>query len=578
MSSVCLIRPPAVESFRFATGSITAPLGLAYITAAIEAAGHAVHVVDAVGEGPRVRTHFYKGYLVGLRLEDIVQRIPSDAEVVGITVIFTHEWPAIVRLVDLIKAARPDVTVILGGEHITSMPEFCLTTAKADYLVLGEGEETVVELLDALAASGDLRGVPGLAFHDGDAVAVNPRRSRRTEIDDIPAPAWDRFDLAAYHKNRFVGGMYSEHLTVPVLATRGCPYQCTYCSAPNMWLPRWIPRDPKLVADEIEHYVTHYGARNFPFQDLTAILQKKWIVTFCNELIDRQLDITWQLPTGTRCEPLDAEVADLLRRTGMTNMPFAPESGSETTRRLIKKKMKTDILFRSIEDSLGSGLNVSIFLVIGFPHDKAEHLAENLPFLERLVDSGVKDVSVGFYMALPGTEIFNSLYDSGRIKLDRSYFRHILDSLSLVPSQSYCDDLSRLDLFKWKLRMYLHFYRTKGVHADKGGLFASIRRAVSGVFSSGGHDSKLQTAVRHGLQSGFETVASRFGPRWLPRDEEVAMFSDWDNIFRRIRTQRLAAGAARPTPEDTADLHKKNVISILAQEHGGNRFVADAAE
>ena len=259
---------------------------------------------------------------------------------------------------------------------------------------------------------------------------VNRRRERKLDIDDIAPPDWDDFSPIVYHRNRFVGGMYSSRITVPILATRGCPYQCTYCSAPNMWLPRWIPRDPVKVVDEIEKYVKTFGAGNFPFQDLTAIIQKDWIKAFCNELIRRNLKVQWQLPTGTRSEAIDFEVARLLKAAGLTSMAYAPESGSDTTRRLIKKKMTAPKLFESIDAAAAAGLNVAVSLVIGFPHDRPEHLAENLPFIDELAKHGVNDVSVGYYLALPGTELFHSLYDAGRIKIDREYFRHILDSLA----------------------------------------------------------------------------------------------------------------------------------------------------
>ena len=153
---------------------------------------------------------------------------------------------------------------------------------------------------------------------------MNKRRVRCLDVNDIPWPAWEAFDLKTYHDQRFFNGMYSPYLTVPILATRGCPYQCTYCSAPNMWTPRWIPRDYRKVVDEIEYYVTSYGARNFPFQDLTAIVRKDWIVGFCREILARGLDITWQLPSGTRSEAIDEEVAHLLRQSGMISMAYAP--------------------------------------------------------------------------------------------------------------------------------------------------------------------------------------------------------------------------------------------------------------
>lgn len=565
-SHVTLIRPPAIEAFRFTTTSITPPLGLAYIAAALEAAGHDIDIVDAVAEAPETQTRYFRGYCVGLRLNQIVERISPDTSAIGISVIFTHEWPIVAKLISLIKEKYPAIPVILGGEHVTSLPEFCLITSLSDYLVLGEGEEIVIELLEALANKKPLLNVDGIAYRDGDHVMMTKRRARSTEIDNISVPAWHMFDLDTYHKQRFVGGMYSPHMTVPILATRGCPYQCTYCSAPNMWTPKWIPRNPQLVVDEIEHYVNAFGARNFPFQDLTAIIQKDWIIEFCQEILKRKLDITWQLPTGTRSEAIDAEVAMLLKQSGMTSMAYAPESGSDLTRKLIKKKMKAEKLFTSIDAAQGAGLNVAAYLVIGFPHDRIEHFQDNLPFIDKLIEHGITDLAVGFYMALPGTELFYSLYDSGRIKLDRDYFSHILAAQAIAPSQTY-SDLSKLQLTMWKWRMFLRFYGGKMNSEGDGRIFSSIVRFASGLIGSGDHDTKLQTAAWNGIHSLWSSVASYLGPRWIDPKEEQMLFAEWDAIYRRIRQSRVNAGVGVNAPAESEELHLTNVIGKLASEH-----------
>src|SRR5581483_10517598 len=232
---ICLIRPPAVECFRFATTSVTLPLGLAYIAGALETAGHQVCVVDALGEAPETHTRYFKGYLMGLPLEQIAERVPRDADAVGISVIFTHEWPMAVRLIELIKARMPNTPVILGGEHITALPEFSLMTSQADILVLGEGEETIVELVGALRDKRDLASIEGIAYRDGASVRMNRRRNRRTAIDEIAWPAWQHFKIETYTQQHHVGGVFTGDLSMPILATRGCPYQCTYCSSVNMW-------------------------------------------------------------------------------------------------------------------------------------------------------------------------------------------------------------------------------------------------------------------------------------------------------------------------------------------------------
>src|SRR5689334_16932281 len=109
-SVISLIRPPAAEAFRFSSASITLPLGLAYIAGALRQANFKTEVIDAIAEGPDTRTKYCKGYLVGLRFDDIVKRIPDGTDIVGITVVFTHEWPAIVKLIDKIRERFSDVT------------------------------------------------------------------------------------------------------------------------------------------------------------------------------------------------------------------------------------------------------------------------------------------------------------------------------------------------------------------------------------------------------------------------------------------------------------------------------------
>lgn len=564
---ITLIRPPAVEAFRFATTSITLPLGLAYISAALKKKDFKVQIIDAVGNEPDSRVGYYKGYLVGESLDKIVNKITSATNFIGITVVFTHEWPLVVKLIDLIKNKFPNKKIIIGGEHVSAMPEFCLATSKADYIVMGEGEETIVELIsDNLIEENKLKKIRGLGYRLENEIFINPRRQRRTDLDEIAIPDWQSFEVKKYHQNRFVGGMYSESITVPILATRGCPYQCTYCSAPNMWLPRWIPRDPIKVVDEIEYYKKIFNAKNFPFQDLTAIIKKEWIKAFCEEIIKRNLNITWQLPTGTRSEAIDDEISNLLKKSGMTSMAYAPESGSEETRKFIKKKMKTENLFKSINSAAKAGLNIAVFIVIGFPHDNKKNLRENINFIKRLASQGVTDMSVGYYMALPGTQLFNSLFDSGKITLDKKYFSHILDSLAIVPSQKYCFNLSKLKLLYYKIYFLFTFYKEKNKSSIKSSIFKKFKFLINLMLRKDSHESKLQTALTNAINSMKDTIRSK-RVRWMSKDEEKLLFAEWDKIYRNIRNKKISSGAIEKSPAESTELHKVNVITAIIKEH-----------
>jgi hypothetical protein len=249
-------------------------------------------------------------------------------------------------------------------------------------------------------------------------------------------------------------------------------------------------------------------------------------------------------------------------------MAYAPESGSERTRELIKKEMHTSRLFASIEAAVNARLNVAVFLIVGFPHDTREQLAENLPFVDRLVAAGITDLVLGYYMNLPGTELFDSQYDAGKVRLDRTYFGHILQSTELFPSISYCEHLGRLGLAWWKYRLYLRFFAGSWRKTLGGRQLRSARRALSGLWNRE-TDSKLPAAIRHSLKTLWNTIKVRFARRWIPRREERRLIAGWDAIYREIRAQQLAS-VSRPTLA-TQELFQHNVNAAIHERHATTR-------
>ena len=145
-----------------------------------------------------------------------------------------------------------------------------------------------------------------------------------------------------------------------------------------------------------------------------------------------------------------------------------------------------------------------------------------------------------------------------------------LHNNALVPSQSYCDQLTKRDLMFWKSRMLLRFYRAKGRLNHGAGLATSLRQAFSG-FRKGEHSTKLQTAFRNGLESGVHSIGMQFRRGWVPRSAEQRMFAPWDAIYRTIHEQKLEQGIVPPAPLDTAELHHGNVAIALRHEHEAPR-------
>lgn len=419
MAIICLIRPGVAVSPRTVTENTPVlPLGLAYVAASLREAGHEVTVIDCVGDAMDQKTP-YKGIVIqGLTNDQVVERIPPDTNLIGVGVMFSHDWPNVREMTKQISHAFPDTPIMAGGEHISSLPELALRDSPIRVCGIGEGEAVAVEIAEALTTGGDLTGIPGIAYEDENGEIVRTgRRDRIRNVNDIPWPAWDLFRIEAYTRQGFGVGLSvrGQAPVIPLLATRGCPYECTFCTSPDMWTTAWITRDPKKVVDEIEHYVNTYGARNFPLADLTAIVRKDWIMAFCQEILDRGLDITWQLPTGTRSEAVDAEVAAMLRRAGMYQMAYAPESGSDRVRQLIKKRLKAKAFYSSARAAIREGLKVQAFFVVGFPEETRLDTIKTLGMMMRLAAIGVHDVGFQHYMPYPGSEIYNRLVEEGKV-------------------------------------------------------------------------------------------------------------------------------------------------------------------
>lgn len=457
---ITLINPPGLKTFSgLQMHTPNPPLGLAYIAATLKAEGFAYTVIDATGEAlDVVRPYADRAdFMVqGLSPDEIVARIPAETDVIGIGCMFSTLWPLTHRLAGAVRRRFPRALMVLGGEHGTAVPDHVLASSPFDVVVLGEGEETFVALLRARAAGRPLAEVKGIAFRDGAGVVKTGLSARRTDIDAIPAPDWDSFPLEEYIARHQINGINLGR-SMPVLGTRGCPFQCTFCSNPGMWTQRWIARDPKLLADEMVLYRAKHGVTNFDFQDLTAIVKREWIVAFCRELIARDLNVTWQMPSGTRAEVFDEEVADLLYRSGCRALAFAPESGSPEILRIVKKQVHLDRMLRSMRAAVTRGLKLSCFIVIGFPDDTPATLRRTLALIRRMAVLGVHDVAVSKFVPYPGSELFRRLQREGKIQLDDAFFVSPMDFYTRR-APSYAGAVSTRRLYWTMLWMFVNFY------------------------------------------------------------------------------------------------------------------------
>jgi len=488
---VALVKPPIrVPKASYSTLACP-PLALAYLAGSLRAAGLDSCIVDAVGEAPDqfLPTDNPRFVRVGLSDEELVAAIPSDVSLIGVTCMFSEEWPLVRSVIAAIRRAFPDVPIVAGGEHANAAPEFTMRDCPAiDVCVLGEGEETLVELVRRVQTGASLQDLAGIAYLQGMEFYKTDARKRLVDVDAIPWPAWDLAPLRSYLDQGLSYGLGGKR-TIPILATRGCPFQCTFCSSPQMWTTRWVARDPDDVLAEIRHGVETYGADDFDFYDLTAILKKDWVIEFATKLIESGMQITWQIPSGTRSEALDEEVLPLLRRAGCRYFAYAPESGSPATLKRIKKKVNLDRMKQSMRVAVKSDLTVKCNIIVGFPGETRREAWETVGFCFQLAALGLQDVNVVPFCPYPGSELFDQMVSGGQLELGEGYFDMLSMYSDLGRTTSWSSEVSNAELTVVRWVAMAGFYGSSFVLRP--GRFVSLVRNLS----SGRQETRLERAL-----------------------------------------------------------------------------------
>jgi radical SAM superfamily enzyme YgiQ (UPF0313 family) len=282
-----LIRTPTVLPVTSVTAQQGVPsLALAYLGAALKKAGHGVTYIDSVGERLGTGRDFGEPGLIlnGLAIPEILERLPAQCDVIGVSCLFSNDWIYARKILDALHAARPGATIIVGGEHVTG--DFETVLKHCPFIrccVLGEGEDAIVEVLEALGDPGGLSRIPGVAYLDSSGKIVKTaRRTRISDVDNIAWPDWESVPLTPY-LDAGLGMAIQGVRSMPMIGSRGCPYRCTFCSSPQMWDIAWKPRrDLDRVLAEAKSYIRTYGIDHLEFYDMSPSIDRRWLESFCD--------------------------------------------------------------------------------------------------------------------------------------------------------------------------------------------------------------------------------------------------------------------------------------------------------
>ncbi len=418
MEKIALIRTPIIQP-KHHVGSLRAvpSIGIAYINAQLKNAGYQTIVIDAPGEGINQYSQIKNTELIinGLIASQIAERIPADVDVIGISVMHANEWVYDRYIIKHLKAQFPNASIMIGGENATGSVKIIMDECpEIDVAVLGEADLIVNKVVHNLIHKLPMGDIPGICFRDHGQVSFTGRNSNIKNLEALLKPAWEDFPLENYFYNKSsVSGFNKRSITM--IATRGCPYSCTFCTVPNMWNAKWNARDPFAVILEIKEMIQRYKIEHIDFVDLTFALNRTWTVEFCNRLINEGVKISWSLPIGTRVENLDSEIIQLMKKAGCIRVLYSPESGSEETLLRIKKKLKLHDMDRAILESVKNDIIVKLATIFGFPGQTLKEALNTYLFIIKSAFLGVHDVVCLCFVPYPGTELYDNLVKENRL-------------------------------------------------------------------------------------------------------------------------------------------------------------------
>ncbi len=291
--------------------------------------------------------------------------------------------------------------VIVNSSDSTDHAEEYLREG-ADFVIHGEGEITLLELLKKLeAGETDFQNLPGISFLENGKFIKNPSRSVLKDLDTLPDPAWDLVDIKSYEK------IWLENhgaFTLNIATTRGCPYKCNWCAKP-IYGNRYNSRSPERVAGEIEFLVKYFGVRKFWMADDIFGLKPGWVQKFRDEIRARNLDIDYKIQSRVDLL-LENDAIDALVESGLRQVWVGAESGSQKILDAMDKGTKVEQIGEATEILKKKGVEVCFFLQFGYLGENRDDIEKTIEMVENLLPH---DIGVSVSYPLPGTKFFENV-------------------------------------------------------------------------------------------------------------------------------------------------------------------------
>ncbi len=367
-------------------------LGLGYIASYIREHGFPVDILDA--------------HALNLTPEEFVERVKSsNADVVGITST-TIGWPGAVEAAKLVKKALPNTLLVVGGPQLSIYPKECLSFDPIDVGVIGDGEETFLEILKRVEAKESLKGILGTVVKIDGKIELNPPRPWIINLSSLPHPAVDLFPLDKY-----------QCLTVDkpfftMISTRGCPYKCGFCS--QIYCGNRVRfRTPEDIVSEIETYVKKYGAKEIIMFDETFTLNEKRVLKICNLIKEKKLKFKWNI--RTRVDTITEPMMKALKETGCYGLHMGVESGSPKILKIMRKGITLEQVRWAFSTAKKYGFITRGYFMIGYLDEDMETYKATVNLAKEL---DLDWASFSITTPLPATHLFDEAVKRGYIDPD----------------------------------------------------------------------------------------------------------------------------------------------------------------
>lgn len=373
---VVLINAPVVRKTPHA--SLSPPLGLGYIASTLIQAGYEVKAIDF--------------NISGMNLQRVDRMVEFDQPViVGIST-HTETYPNGLTIAQRLKSLDKKIKVVMGGPHPTILPEEVLAEEVVDYVVIGQGEETMLELTRYIInGQGDPKSIKGLGYKEGGAVMINKRREL-VEPDQFPYPARELFPLEFYQDRWNV-----------LAATGSCPFKCPFCSASQIWCGRKKARKPENIVREVQMLAERYGASYIFFVDDTFTLNKEWVYELIGLLKKMKTPVEWGC--ATRVDLVNPKLLRDMAEAGCRAIQYGVESGSQKVLDSVKG-IKREQVLEGVKVSRDVGMDVACSFMIPFPEDTHETVRETKELMKEIYKDGAK-VLLSYMTPYPGTYFYH---------------------------------------------------------------------------------------------------------------------------------------------------------------------------